>query len=393
MTARKTLPEELQRVNELFSVAFEYSGEGPFDEKEKNVTHWAAFHEGGEMMSTLTVSDYQILFDGCSCKMGGIGGVATLPQYRRQGGIRACFEKALPDMYAGGYDFSYLFPFSTAYYRKFGYENCVQRYRCTVDIGQLVPHSTDGFFRLVEKNCPLTESIRAVDAAWEKKYNMTVLHTPEDYGWVEKLDPFKTLEYTFVWFSADGTPKSFTTFKTVTEPDGRNLKCSQFLFNDREGFYGLMEIFRSVGADHKFAKFEVPALAGMQYMLPEWSLGAASWTVVPAGMVRVINVRSVLEKARYNGSGTVTLRIRDKFIPENDGCFEVKFEDGAAVSVAPVSSGEDATLDVSAFSALIAGVCDFSGAAQWMPGIEVIYPDAPLDKVFMRKPLAIVDYF
>ena len=80
------------------------------------------------MMSTFTVSDFTVQFDGSPCQLGGIGGVATLPQYRRRGGIRACFREALPDMYGSGYDFSYLYPFSTAYYRKFGYENCVQKY-------------------------------------------------------------------------------------------------------------------------------------------------------------------------------------------------------------------------------------------------------------------------
>ena len=38
-----------------------------------------------QMMSTLTVPTYTMWFDGQPVRMGGIGGVATLPQYRRRG--------------------------------------------------------------------------------------------------------------------------------------------------------------------------------------------------------------------------------------------------------------------------------------------------------------------
>ena len=105
MIVRKTRSEESIRVNELFAIAFEQPMEkGPATEEERGLCHWAAFEENaGEMMSTLTVTDFSVGFDGHLCKMGGIGGVATLPQYRRRRGIRGCFQAALPDMYGAGF--------------------------------------------------------------------------------------------------------------------------------------------------------------------------------------------------------------------------------------------------------------------------------------------------
>ena len=77
-------------------------------------SQWAAFEDDDRtMMSTFTVIPYRARFDGHDMLMMGVGGVSTLPQYRRRGGIRACFESALPDMYAQGAAFSYLYPFST----------------------------------------------------------------------------------------------------------------------------------------------------------------------------------------------------------------------------------------------------------------------------------------
>ena len=385
----------LTSMNELFAIAFEQSMEnGPAIPDNDRTHHWAAFHEENqEMMSTFTVSDYLIRFDGNSCKMGGIGGVATLPQYRRKGCIRGCFETALPEMYASGYDFSYLYPFSTSYYRKFGYECCVQKYHVTVHLGLLNPAAAGGILRLAEPRNTLLDAIRTIDSFWESTFNMMVLHQVEDYAWVQKANPAVRQEFTYVYFGADGTPKSYTTFRKADQSDGRNLICSRFCFVDKEGFAGLMQLFKSLSSDHMFVKFTVPAIPAMQYLMPEWSMGAAQWSVQPAGMVRIINAKSALEKARYIGSGSITLKIQDSQIQENNRTYAVVFSEGRAVSVTQTPGEPDAILSIPAFSALLAGVCDFADASQWFSGLEVRDPNACLGQIFYRKPLMIADYF
>lgn len=395
MIIRKISPEEVLRAKELFAIAFEQpmERETAAQPDDKGVCRWSAFDDGTEeMISMLIVSDFTVRFDGHACKMGGIGGVATLPQYRRRGGIRGCFQAALPDMYASGYDFSYLYPFSTAYYRQFGYECCVRKLFISVRLGLLSPGRFNGTFRLAEAGNAMTEAIRTVDACWEVKYNMMVQHRPEDYKWTEKQDPAVRQEFTYVCFAADGAPKAYTTFTKEDQSDGRNLVCSRFCFADREGFSGLMNLFKSLSADHALVKFSLPAEEAMQYLFPEWSMGAAVCSLQPAGMVRVVNAESVLKKAAYVGSGSTVLRIRDPQIPENDRTFNLRFSQGKAVSVEETPEEADAVLSIAAFSALITGVCDFRDAAAWMDGLEVRRPEA-LRQVFYRKPLMIVDYF
>lgn len=395
MIVRKTTPEESLRINEIFSIAFDLPlSNCPADPENDKATHWAAFDDDGEMMSNITIPDYTVFFDGHSCKMGGIGGVATLPQYRRRGGIRACFHAALPDMYDNGYAFSFLFPFSTAYYRKFGYECCVQKYHWTIDPRQLVPPQVAGSFRLAEKRCPMTDAIREVDAAWENRFNMMVRHKPEDYGWTQQFDPARKLEFTYVYFDALDTPKAYTTFKVVQENDGRNILCSRFCFVDKEGFAGLMHLFKSLAADHTYVKFHTPALPSLQYLMPEWSLGAAQWRIHHnSGMVRVINAEYVLQKAKYRGSGALTLQLLDSQIPRNNDCFTVTFSDGRATSVQRTQEAPNAIMAISTFSALIAGVCDFDQAVQTFSALEVKKDTPALQQTFYRKDLMIADYF
>ena len=166
MLIRPITKEERLQSAQLFAIAFE----SPFDPNDltpfaQEPVIWAAFdEESGEMTSTVYVTDYQVRFDGRCFKMGGVGGVASLPQYRRAGGIRACFQRALPAMYREGYVFSYLYPFSTAYYRRFGYESCVQRYLAVLDLRQLHPEAFSGSFRLARGGDALLPAVRV---RWE----------------------------------------------------------------------------------------------------------------------------------------------------------------------------------------------------------------------------------
>ena len=395
MIIRKTTAEERQQVSEIFAIAFEMPmGDDSVGPDRSDVCRWGAFcDDDREMMSSLTVTDFQIRFDGHVCKMGGIGGVGTLPQYRRQGGIRGCFQAALPDMYDRGYDFSYLYPFSTNYYRKFGYESCVQKLQTTVHLGLLNPPAAEGDFRLVRAGSTMADAIRSIDAQWERDFNMMVVHDPDHYEWVGKADPARKQEFTYACFGRDGAPKAYTTFRKENQPDGRNLICSRFCFADREGFTGLMQVFKSLSADHMYAKFSMPAMPAMQYILPEWSLGAVQWAVQPAGMVRVVNVESVLRKARYLGSGAVKLKILDPQIAGNNCTFEVVFCEGSAVSVTRTEDAADAVLTIPTFSALIAGVCDFSDARNWFDGFEIQKENTHFGQVFYRKNMMIADYF
>lgn len=394
MLVRKTTRAERNRVNALFAVAFEQPMENGPAEEAFSGCHWAAFEpETGEMMSTLTVTDFQIQFDGHPCKMGGIGGVATLPAYRRRGGIREIFREALPDMYRNGFDFSYLYPFSTGYYRKFGYENCVRKLAVTLDLGLLKARRTEGKLAMAEPGHDLSAAVRTIETAWERQYNMMVLHRAEDAEWAAQAQPAVKQQFCYVYFAPDGTPKAYTRFRLELQSDGRNLVCDRFFFLDREGFDGLMGLFQSMASDHRYVKFQLPADPAMAYLMPEWSLGAAGWTVAPAGMVRVVNVQSVLEKAKYLGSGEAAMEITDPQIPENTGVFHVVFRDGQAVTVEKTTEAPEVSMPISAFSALLSGVCAWEQAAAWMPEVTVHKNDPALAGVFYRKPLFLADYF
>lgn len=80
MIVRKTALEEARRVNELFAICFEMPYTNcPADPEKDDATHWAAFDEDGEMMSTFTVSDFTVQFDGSPCKWEASGASRPCP--------------------------------------------------------------------------------------------------------------------------------------------------------------------------------------------------------------------------------------------------------------------------------------------------------------------------
>lgn len=409
MIIRKIKPEELKRTLELFAIAFEFSDDlnkSP-EETFKDITEnpksredvfwgerWAAFEDDDKtMMSYFIDQPFPVQFDGNVYTMTGIGGVATLPQYRKCGGIRGCFEAALPAMYQDGVAFSYLYPFSSAYYRKFGYEMGCERLQYHVRLSSVKHFDVSGNCSLVEPGNLMLDEIQQIYRVWQNKYNMMIANEDYEFSWVKKSNPVKDQVFTYVYKSKNGEPMGYLSVKQIIEPDGRNLQCTRFCCTCPEGLKGLLNVLIALGSDHEFATFEVPADVDLTLILPEWAMGSVSLKKYWAGMVRVVNVETVLKGARYHDDGTLSIAVTDKQIAANCGTFVVTFTDGKAVSVEKSdTAAPDISMGINEFSRLIIGTCDDSSLA-YMDNVT-IHNDVPgIRQVFYRKPNMIAEYF
>lgn len=408
MIVRKIKPKELKRTNELFAIAFESeldntkSADLVYEEAISNpdsrdniycMERWAAFEDDDKtMISNFVATPFTVQFDGHHCKMVGIGGVATLPQYRRMGGIRECFKASLPDMYEKGISFSYLYPFSTAYYRKFGYEMCCERYRYQIRLSSIRPFSLEGNCYLIENESPALNDIKQIYSVWQEKYNMMTVNEDFEFAWVKNSNPVKDQRFTYVYKSKDGIAKGYMTFFKEDSTNGRNLKCSRFFFTDAEGFHGLLNLAYTCSSDHQYITFELPTNLDITLVLPEWSMGAGQCEKVYCGMARVVNVIKVLEMAKYKGSGSLVIKVIDALVPENNNTFLLHYENGKAIKVSTTEEPEDISLRISDFSRLIIGACDTS-AIPYMEAVQVHTTVEKLSNVFYKKPALITEYF
>lgn len=404
MIIRKIRREEYKRCQQLCALAFEY----PMDdaalapeallnkrlERPRSTqelrwdSQWAAFEDdGATMMATMTVVPWRARFDGHDVGMGGIGGVATLPQYRRGGAIRGCFQAALADLYANGALLSYLYPFSTAFYRQFGYELACDWTRWRLKLAGMPTPQTGGSWRLSEPERPLTEDLRAIDRVREARYNCMVLPDTVEYSFLEE-DPFVTKKYTYVYYDGAGRPSAWLT----AVPGGGELDCPRFVFNDREGFMGLLALLKRLSADHSHATMYLPTDVELRGLLPEWSFGCVERALQQRGMARAVNVEGLLRLARARGEGRLRVAVEDGQLPQNTGCYEVDFAPGRPNAVRRVDAPADIGLTIQDFSRLILGCCD-AADPQWLPGVALRCPPEEAAKLFHRKPTFISAFF
>lgn len=408
MIIRTITPEEYKRTRELSAIAFEYSIDNTkpalqmWEEDSRNsqkrdslglTKFWAAFEDDDTtMMSSMLARPYPARFDGHPVTMVGIGDVATLPPYRRRGGIRGCFAAALPDMYQSGAEFSYLYPFSTAYYRKFGYEMVGERVQYTLALNALgaLPRP-GGSCRLIEQGTSLLEEVKAVYTLWQNRYNFMIENGPYEYAWVGNANPAKDQQFSYVYYNEQGVPKGYLSMQLVLENAQRNLHCSRFVFDGAEGFYGLLHLAHSLSADHTSLVFTLPSSLDIVPLLPEWA-GTCSRQPQHLGMLRAVNVHKVLHKAKYCGSGRMVLEVQDENIPQNNGVFTVEFANGAAEKVTSGGHKPDAVMPVQVFSRLISG--GFTPASlEYMQGLDIRCTPEEFAKVFYPKPVMLLEYF
>ena len=404
MIVRKISKNELKRCAQLSALAFEYPMEGaekppeafarelierPGDASDLHWdSRWAAFEDDdATMMATFCVIPWRANFDGHAVTMGGIGGVASLPQYRRGGAIRRCFEAALPDMFERGMTLSYLYPFSNAFYRKFGYELACDEVRWRLRLEGLPRLNASGSWKLCEPGNDLAADIRTVDSVRQRRYNCAVLAGDTEYLWTAE-DPFVKREYTYVYYDAAGRPSAYA---RIQARPGQELKCTRCGFNDRAGLEGLLALLKRFAADHSHAVVPMPADVDPRALLPEFSLGTVERTVVQRGMVRVVNVQEALRMAKMREAGRLRVAVIDGQIAQNNGVFEVEGAPGGENDVHRAEGAPDIELTIQDFSRLLIGCCDLD--PEWLPDVKVNGAIEEARKLFYRKPNYITQRF
>lgn len=406
MIVRRIREGEYKRCQELCALAFEYAMKDADRTPEEALravrerpasrqdifwhSQWAAFaDDDATMLSTLTVIPYRASFDGSDVPMAGIGGVATLPQYRRMGGIRGCFARALPQMWEEGVVLSYLYPFSTAFYRRFGYELACAANRWRIALRFVPRMQVGGTWRLLERGANLRDAIERIDRKWLACYNCMVRCEDIEYAWVERENPFADRSYTYVYFGEGGGPSAYLTCRPVAD-ERRTLECTRFVFDDLEGLRGLLTLLKTFEADHSEAVMTLPEDIELGGVLPEWSLGGVQCQKAWRGMARVVHVQRALELARMRGEGSLIVEIHDEQIPGNNGRFRVRFAPGMPNAVGATREPPDVLLNIQDFSRLLLGGC---GDMRWLPEAQILCSPEKAAQVFYRKPMFISQYF
>lgn len=401
MIARKLQPGEYWRAGLNMAVAFE----SPFEfekEQEKAKTaeenpledlYGTFLSEGEPPVASIVMNKMQARFDGHIVKMGGIGGVATLPAHRRGGAIRACMELSLRDLYREGYALSHLYPFSTSFYRQFGFASAGKSVRWKVSLPDLkrLPDA-GGTVRQLLPGDDLSVLLELYNKAYGN-INFSCLREIFDKA-LEGDKPLAQNRWIFLWSDNNGVPGGFIvasrvkdTLHCVPEFSGKDA----MIFTSPQSLIGLLNfVCTSFLSNFDDIEFAIPDHIDLSGLLPE--ISGMDCRAVLNGMARAVNVEMLLKLCRCRGEGKLVLGVTDKIIPANNDTFLLDFAPGRENLVQRTTAPADIELDVGNLAVLLGGSRTAESLAM-TPDIRVNSPGRDFSQVFYRKPCHVLDLF
>ncbi len=360
---------------------------------KKNEAARAVFDNTGKLCTSTVLHDFKVRFDGHEVGMGGIGGVATLPEERRKGHVRAMFQNLLPEMRDRGMLFSYLYPFSMNYYAMYGYSQAYNRHVCQLETYQLkmFVKRREVTYRLVEPEINIETKERRLndnDArdlsevynAFIKDRNLAVVRDTERLNRHFAKIPFCENRYTYICYS-DGSPTGYVSFSIDDKVEQRCMDVAEICFKDQDAFGALMELLYQNAYQIRYVKLALPA--DMLFFIETVEGFSVKTTLNTQGMNRVVDAEAVLKLARIDSplaKGRFSIKVSDQMLDWNNHTFLVEWENAERqVSIADSTIGADAdlTVDIGRFTQLVTG-----------------YASARVgDMYFMPKQLFIGDFF
>lgn len=408
MIVRKIKEEEIIEARNISAVSFEWehNTEGktisqyvenlkkdPKNKEDKYfMEKWAAFTDDGEMMSNICVLPYEINFDKNSVKMAGIGGVCTYPQHRKKGAIKQCLLKAFEEMYEKNFDFSYLYAFSEGFYGNLGYNRSTTCVEWNFDMKCLISGKYKGSFELYKSGEDISD-FQNVYKRFAERLNLMVYREKFDWSILRESQPFKNSQFAFLYKDEKGIEKGYFIFKKTKEEKNVILDIKEIVFDSYEDLKEMVLFLKTYSSDYNKIRFRAPKYYFLEGLCTDYQQSENSEKLVTNGMVRVINVKSVLEKAEYLGDGQLIIKIQDNQILNNNKVFTVKFKDNRCFEIEEDSDEKpDVEMSINVFSAAITGnykTSDFP----FIDGADVMCSYEKLQKVFYEKPCWINNYF
>jgi len=311
----------------------------------EKTTPVAAFVDG-KPVATATFPAMTQNVRGSVLPMTGVGGVASLPEGRRQGYVRQVMAFGFGLMREGGVPVSTLYPFRESFYERLGYTGFPTPRYATLNPGDLAP--------LVRMPVPAeVEQLPMAEGFEEWRAFLERLQTTVHGFSLKDVSNSVRLKDDNVWWLAvvreAGTVTGAMTFR-ITGYTGE-LRADTFYATTSAARYGLLgwigRHVDQVKATHiKLGPQEFPELWFRDLAAHSSTVDDDAW---PAPMARIVSVAGL--GGIGAGDTRIALTLSDDLCPWNDGVWTLSAE-GGHLTVTP--GGDPAcALTIQGLSALV----------------------------------------
>jgi predicted acetyltransferase len=413
-TYRPVAATDRDRFEEILQHAFAIE-QGPSRDKQADVDDSAPEYWNDSDEWPPTLSEPRGIFEGdrlvSVCKLyyldaylhddfvtvGGLGGVATPPEHRREGHVCTLAAGALAEYRENGITHVALWPFDTGFYRHLGWgiANKYTRYELPPD-GLSFARGADGRIRRLGPDD--WERLRPVEVAFGEGTNLSVRRSGT--WWRERtLSDWPDDERPYVYgYERGGDLQGYVLYTVDSGDDGRRLNVSTLAHTDEEAYLGLLGFL----SDHDSQVGTVVLWRALETELldrvsaPE----EVECVVEPGPMVRLTDVATAVERYPWPDSVDVrfTLDVSDPLLDHNDGRFEVSVADGNATATALETSDAgpeaDVSADIATLSQLSVGTHNPREAAR-LSDLDIRRETLadPLSRAFPGKPVCLREFF
>jgi predicted acetyltransferase len=337
--------QDLEEAVEMSEYAFRYRIP---DEKRKARLEQLEQHqqlygikEDGKLAAKLQLLPLAIRLGEQTVPMGGIAGVTTYPEYRRNGYIKQILTDTLYQIRAQGMPVSMLHPFYVDFYRRFGYELFTDRTIYTLkrkDLVRLAP--VEGTIERMKKEAHGQE-VEEVYAAYASLYSGMLER--QDYWWKQRV--YREHDFIALYRDAKGKAQGYIIYEIAT-PD--KLDISEFVALTADARAGLWNFIAQHDSMFEEVKLDLSPHDPLIFMLPDPQIDVKHY---PYFMARIVDIPAFFAAFDWlKDPKTITLHVQDPIIRENNETYT--FQDGKAV-VSTADSGIE--LSINMLSAIVFG--------------------------------------
>jgi len=389
MEVRLLNGEERFQARMIATVAFHMRMEDPEKMKQESEQethqHWGAFREDGTLMAHMINHQFMSCLDGTPVRNGGIGAVSTLPEYRMEGCIREIFQRLLPHAFANGEVISTLYPFSHAFYRKFGYETV-----CWKNIYEFAPGVLEGYtFRGNAKLWKQGDSVAEWTGLYNRfavSWNLAICRDEKRMADHLKGEYYKDRKFCYL-LHEESEPVAYLIFQDIRHDPQAILEVQDLAWAGPKGFQAILGFLARFSADYGTIRLFLPRDLELLSLIRSPRAYDIQKTTEQNYMVRVINAAKALEAIRKPEGCSFVIRVNDELIPENNGIWQVTCD-----GVYPTTRKPDLIVSEKTLGQLVTGAVSLAEVL-YREDASVLNNRDLLERVFTRKPILIEDHY
>ncbi|HEX2911321.1 MAG TPA: GNAT family N-acetyltransferase [Chloroflexia bacterium] len=317
----------------------------------------ALFNDQGEIQAILFLMHNRLWLGDGTVKVAGVAGVATPPEYRRQGGVKQLFKATLSELREAGTNVSALYPFYFPFYKRFGYEQVSTFKSVEVKIAALQKFKpkAKGTWKKVN-----SDRWKDFDAIYEKfSRGQFGRFVREEHWWqrpVFQVNEGRILK-PYLWYDEQGVAQAYLIYSFKSEEDhGRTMIVRDQAWLTKEARYEILAFMANHDSQAVKVRWLAPASQEVQALLDDPR--EVEEKIVAGYMLRILDVPRALEERPWHpeAKGAFKLALRDSLLEWNNQAVQVEVEGGkASVQVLPEGSETGLACDIRQLAQMYAG--------------------------------------